>query len=144
MTGARSGSVAYAQHVSGEDINYDRNAGGNSGTISVTPETAALAAAGAIYAKAFLETLGQRSGDGLAALSKQLGELVRLRRPKGKPSRYLIGIEGATTIIIVTEDLPDEARLALLDLDVTADGVRGKTLRWDSQASAWCADSPEG
>ncbi len=33
--------------------------------------------------------------------------------------------------------MPDEARLAVLDLDVTADVVRGQVLRWDSSASAW-------
>jgi hypothetical protein len=29
----------------------------------------------------------------------------------------------------ITDGMPDEARLALLDLDVTAEDVRGKTLR---------------
>ena len=35
--------------------------------------------------------------------------------------------------MVVTDDLPDEARLALLDLDVTADDLRGKLLRWDQK-----------
>jgi len=119
--------------------NVTGNPGGNNGYITISPETAALTAAGAIYAKAFLETLGQRSGDGMAALAKRFGELVRLRSRKGEQG-YLIGIEGATAVVLVTEDLPDEARLALLDLDVTAEEVRGKYLRWDGTARAWRPD----
>lgn len=38
---------------------------------------------------------------------------------------------------MVTADLPDEARLALLDLDVTADDVCGKELRWDTASNTW-------
>jgi hypothetical protein len=104
-------------------------------------ETVAIVTAGTIYAKAFLETLGQRSGEGVADLSKRMGEVVRKRRFRRKG--YLVGIMGATAILIVTEDLPDEARLALLDLDVTAEDVRGKTLRWDNEAMAWRAGGTE-
>jgi hypothetical protein len=107
------------------------------------PAMTGIVAASVIYAKALLETLGQRSGDGLADLSKRLGELVRARERQGKQDGYLIGIEGATAMLIVTEDLPDEARLAVLDLDVTAEDVRGKTLRWDNEAMAWRPDGSE-
>ena len=31
----------------------------------------------------------------------------------------------------------------MLDLDVTADEVRGKTLRWDDDAKVWRADSAD-
>jgi hypothetical protein len=111
------------------------------GDIHFSTEAVAMAACAAIYGKAFLETLGQRTGEGVADLAKRLGEVARWR--KGKQAGYLIGIEGATAILIVTEDLPDEARLALLDLDVTAEDVRGKTLRWNSEAVAWRPDDSE-
>jgi len=104
--------------------------------LTFTPDQLAAVAAASIFAKAFLETLGKRAGDGLADLLVQ----TRIRR-KGKPDETQIGADdGSTATIAITEDTPDEARLALLDLDVTDDAVRGKVLRWDSSTSAWRPD----
>jgi hypothetical protein len=106
--------------------------------LSLTPENLALATAAAIYAKTFLETLAKRHADALEDLVE-----TRIRR-KGKPDEYRIGVEdGSAATIAITEDTPDEARLALLDLDVTADELRGKLLRWDSSTSAWRPDPDE-
>jgi hypothetical protein len=120
--------------------------GGSNGDLHIylSPETAAFATAAAIYSKAFLETLGQRTGEGVANLSMRVGDLVRARiRKRGEPDEYLIGLDGgATAIIVVTEDTPDEARLALLDLDVTAPELRGKYLSWSKGAEAWLAVEP--
>jgi hypothetical protein len=100
--------------------------------LSLTPENLALATAATIYAKTFLETLAKRHADALEDLVE-----TRIRR-KGKPDEYRIGVDdGSAATIAITKDTPDEARLALLDLDVTADELRGKLLRWDSSASAW-------
>lgn len=89
--------------------------------------------AASIYSKAFLEALAKRHADGVA-------DLVRERfRKKGTTTELQIGVDdGSATTVIVTGDLPDEARLALLDLDVTAYELRGKLLRWDRATSAWC------
>jgi hypothetical protein len=97
------------------------------------------ATAVAIYSKAFLETLGKRTADGVADSPKRVGDLVRRRiRRKGEiVERHISTGDERAAIIVVTDDLPDEARLALLDLDVTDEAVRGKLLRWDSNASAW-------
>lgn len=46
-------------------------------------------------------------------------------------------LERSRALVVVTDDLPDEARLALLDLDVTAPELRGKLLRWDEAAGEW-------
>jgi len=99
---------------------------------SITPEQLALVAAVSIYSKAFLEALAKRHADAVA-------DLVRKRfRKNGKDTELEIGLDGDTAAkIVVTADTPDEARLALLDLDVTADDLRGKLLRWDGSASAW-------
>lgn len=87
--------------------------------LSLTSENLALAAAATIYAKTFLETLAKRHADALEDLVE-----TRIRR-KGKPDEYRIGVDdGSAATIVITEDMPDEARLALLDLDVTADAVR--------------------
>ena len=104
-------------------------------------EMAAVVAAVAIYAKAFLETLGQRTGDGVANLPKWLADVIRVRRRarEGKPDEYIVGTEDEPTMIVVTKDTPDEARLALLDLDVTEE-LWGKTLRWNDTARAWLPD----
>jgi len=104
-----------------------------------SPELLALVGATALYAKAFLETLAKRHADALEDLVE-----TRIRR-KGKPDEYRIGVDdGSAATIAITEDTPDEARLALLDLDVTADEVRGKLLRWDSSAAAWRPDPADG
>lgn len=131
---------------SGQNINIGQISSGHvhvggGNQVIVSPETAVLATAAAIYSKAFLETLGHRTGEGVANLSKRVGGLVRARvKRRGSPVEYLIGLDGgATAIIVVTDDTPDEARLALLDLDVTAPELRGKYLSWSKGAGAWLA-----
>ena len=104
----------------------------------LTAEKIALVTAAVIYSKAFLEALAKRHADAVADL------LHRRVRRNGKETEAEIGLDGdATANIVVTAGTPDEARLALLDLDVTADEVRGKLLRWDSSVSAWRPDPDE-
>jgi hypothetical protein len=93
---------------------------------------APLMAATTIYSKAFLETLGKHNAGALT-------DAVRTRiRENGKTRELLVGPEdGAAATLVITASTPDEARLALLDLDVTAEDVRGKLLRWDEEAMAW-------
>lgn len=40
-------------------------------------------------------------------------------------------------MVVLVEGMSDLAWLALFDLDVTAEELRGKTLRWDSDTSTW-------
>jgi hypothetical protein len=114
-----------------------------SGIIAISPEAVMYGAAVAIFGKAFLETLGSRTGESAANLPGRVVDLVRARkRRSGKTETYLsVGSSAAT--IVVTEDLPDEARLALLELDVTTAEVRGKQLFWDSHSQAWVARKEE-
>ena len=95
------------------------------------------------FCSAFLQALGQRAGNSVANLPKQASDLIRKRvRRRGQPDEYHISAQGdATATIVITASTPDEARLAVLDLDVTADEVRGKILRWDNEAMAWRPDS---
>ena len=106
---------------------------------SLTPEQVLVCVAASIYGKAFLETLAKRHADGIA-------DLVRKRfRKNGKTPEVHIGVDnGEAATIVVTGDLPDEARLALLDLDVTSEELRGKLLCWDSATSAWLSVQGEG
>jgi hypothetical protein len=112
---------------------------------SATPEMIALATATAIFSKAFLETLGNRAGEGAASLPRRVRDLVRTRH-HGKDGREEVYVEAGFkwATVVVTQDLPDEALVALIDLDVTAEALRGKLLRWDVTAGAWCPDDDEG
>jgi hypothetical protein len=105
---------------------------------SASPEQFLLVAAIAIYSKAFLETLAKHNADGLI-------EAVRARfRKNGKTRELLVGPEdGSAATLVITSKTPDEARLALLDLDVTAEELRGKTLRWDEKTMTWRPDDSE-
>jgi hypothetical protein len=91
------------------------------------------------FSAAFVQALGQRAANGTAKLPERISDLVRTRvRRKGKPGEYHIGVgDGSAATIALTEDTPDVARFALLDLDLTADEVRGKLLRWDSNEWVW-------
>lgn len=99
----------------------------------VTPEELLIATPVIIFAKAYLEALGRRAGEGTADLVKG----IRFRRKRGTGETRLGIDSGAAATVVVTEDLPDEARLALLDLDVTAPELRGKVLRWDAATAVW-------
>ena len=79
-------------------------------------------------------------------MTKILGDRFTARqvRKKGKPDEAVIGFKGKeAAMIVVTHDLPDEARLALIDLDFSAEAVRGRVLRWDAEAAAWLPDDQE-
>jgi hypothetical protein len=86
-----------------------------------------------IFAKAYVETLAKYAGDETIDLLKRMH--IRWKR---QTNEALIEVdEGAAATVFITEGLPDEARLALLDVDVTAEELRGKLLRWDPATAAW-------
>lgn len=75
-----------------------------------------------------------------SALGKALGEVTATALKRIDTLRYLLDDHLQAPNAAAVElhpDLPDEARLALLDLDPTAPDVRGKTLRWDPARAAW-------
>lgn len=86
---------------------------------------APLLAGAAIYFKTFLETLAKHNAEALI-------DAVHTRvRKNGKTIAFLVGADGdAIAKFAVIGDLPDAARLALLDPDVIAEALRGKILRW--------------
>jgi hypothetical protein len=110
-----------------------------------SPEAVAVGFVAGQFLTAFVQALGKRAGDAAADLPRNWADLMLRRiRKQGQPDEFPIGPgDGSAATIVVTDDTPDEARLALLDLDVTGDDVRGKTLRWDNEAMTWRADDPE-
>ncbi|MEW1734377.1 hypothetical protein AB0346_00300 [Nocardia beijingensis] len=101
----------------------------------------AVAPAAAVFGKAFLEALGERAADSAAALPARLRQrwFRRARRWHGDVEVVtVLDIENVdAAAILVTADLPDEARLALLDLDPTEAAMHGKVLGWDVEGQQW-------
>lgn len=91
-----------------------------------------LLAAVIIYSKAFLETLAKHHAEALI-------DAVQTRiRKNGQTRELLVGPEdGSAAILVITPTTPDEARLAVLDLDVTTEELRGRLVHWDEKAAAW-------
>ncbi|MBF6168704.1 hypothetical protein IU486_28765 [Streptomyces gardneri] len=101
----------------------------------------AVAPAATVFGKAFLEALGQRAADGAAALPSKLRQrwFQRARRSHGDVEVVtVLDIENLNAAaILVTTGLPDEARLALLDLDPTEPALHGKVLEWNLSSQQW-------
>lgn len=95
----------------------------------------------AIYAKTLIEALATRSADGITALPGK----VRQRWFRRGTRRVAVVLEpenGHSAAILVTADLTDDARLALLDLDLTHESMRGKILAWDENVRRWVSTEP--
>lgn len=82
------------------------------------------------YAKAVGKKLGETIGNLLSRLS--LDSVVKLTQ--GRP--IVIGTDHAVAVEF-DPNLPDEARLALLDLDVTDPQIQGTVLQWNATAGQW-------
>ncbi len=92
--------------------------------------------AGFTFLRAYCEELGKRFGGSTADWLSKLR--VRRHRMKSKAARLEVPVNGVTTYFEIADDgLPDEAKLALIDLDLTAEGIRGHRLRWDAEAQTW-------
>ncbi|WP_378739147.1 hypothetical protein [Nocardia brasiliensis] len=108
----------------------------------------ALAPLAAVYGKAFLERLAERTADGVMdAPGKLRRRWLRRRRPGSRTPDIAAVLEtedGRGAAILVTADLPDEARLALLDLNPADPALRGRILGWDNDLRQWVPIDPDG
>lgn len=103
-----------------------------------------VAAAAAVRAGgAFLDGLGRSLGEWCAEWIKKLHivQIVRVwaRRPPHGRNPEASWIYRGITIYLPSagEHLPDEAYLALIDLDLSDQQLQGKTLHWDPHKNAW-------
>ena len=94
-------------------------------------------AAGALgpFVTAFCAELGKRLGGTTADWVSK----VRRRKKLGDASEaeLIVRVDDAGTVLVLEENLPDEARLAFLDLDLKAPMIRGHQLRWSADSQAW-------
>jgi hypothetical protein len=103
------------------------------------PEVVEIVLASAIlgqpFWKAYCTELGKRLGGSTADWAAR----IRARNRRRGKADMIIPVDGAVTIIEISNELTDEARLALIELDPTAEGVHGQRMKWDTEAQAWIA-----
>jgi hypothetical protein len=99
-----------------------------------------IAAAAAIFkvlgtfGDAYLSRLGQILAESTPAIVKR----IRLRRyPVHNTGRLMIRTDRSTIVFEFDGDLSDEAKLALIDIDLTDDSLQAATLRWDAARGQW-------
>jgi hypothetical protein len=107
-------------------------------------ETAAVAAATTAvvpYVQAIAAELGKRTVEVAPKVYRGISCRLRFRGRGNKAlveaAEIEVKLDSEVTTVVLTKELPDEARLMLLDLDLTSDKFRGKALRWDDAAGAW-------
>lgn len=91
------------------------------------------------FTEAFAAKLGERLGESTASA---IGR-IRLLLDRGNNHNELDIVMRGRTTLILPENFTDEAKLAAIELDVTADGIHGAVLHWDSVTGQWKSDSPE-
>ena len=96
----------------------------------------------------FLEAFAAKLGDQLGeSFPKVISRIKVVRNPRRKSflgwfggkqfiEIYVPNGRGAT-LLELPDELTDEAKLAIIDLDVSADDVRGKRLRWEPASGKW-------
>lgn len=87
------------------------------------------------FVTAFCTELGKRFGGSISDWASK----IRLRQKASVPSEadLLVELDNVVTVVELEKDLPDEARLAFLDLDLKAPAIRGRRLRWNAEGQAW-------
>jgi hypothetical protein len=87
------------------------------------------------FVNAFCAELGKRFGGTVADWTSRV--YLRRRRDDSKKADLVVEVNNGVTVVELEEGLTDEARLALLDLDIEAEAMRGQRLRWDTTAGVW-------
>ncbi|KAF2776541.1 hypothetical protein [Streptomyces sp. OM5714] len=90
------------------------------------------------FVESFAGKLGERLSESAVAAAGRL-RLLWDRR-SGRRELDVLTPDGRTTLVL-PDDFDDAARLAAIELDLGADGVRGAELHWDADAGTWCPAS---
>jgi hypothetical protein len=93
------------------------------------------------FVTAFCTELGKRFGGTVADWVSHM----RIRPKPGESTgdELVVEVDDSVTVIEFNDDLPDEAKLLLLDLDVEAEGIRGNRLTWNAAARVWISRKSE-
>ncbi len=127
------GEVAPTRDDAGRDVNGLHT----QYCINFATVTQVAAGAGlATFLRGYIEALAARSGDVTFDWLKK----PHIRTTSKGKSDVEVRINGAITTFEVADDMPDEARLALIDLDLTSEQWRGHRLKWDGKA--WVRNDP--
>lgn len=87
------------------------------------------------FAEAFATKLGERLGESTASAISRIRLLWNHKNDR--KDLDVVMPDQTTTTLVLPEDFTDAARLAAIDLDVNAEGVRGSELHWDAPAGRW-------
>jgi hypothetical protein len=88
---------------------------------------------------AFCTELGKRLGGTVADWSSRIKVHVRHRRGNSATVALDVVMGDEVTTLVLPEPFTDEARLALIELDIDSEAVCGHRYAWDAQAQAWVA-----
>ncbi len=103
-----------------------------------TPEEILAGAAALWFLGKLADAYISKLADILAETTVTAVKRIRLRRKVAEAEQLTIQVPyDVTTVFLPKGDLPEEAKLAFIDLDPTADGVRGKVLYWNAEARVW-------
>ena len=111
---------------------------------SVSTDQVILAFLALNVCQPFLQTLSQRAANAVADLPGQVARVIRKHvKRQGQPDEIHMSLEdGAIPWIALTANMTDEAWLALFEMDIMAEELRGKVLRWDEKAGPGVPMSP--
>ncbi|MFD4904219.1 hypothetical protein [Kitasatospora purpeofusca] len=87
------------------------------------------------FVEAFAAKLGERLGESAVAAAGRLRLLWNHRDGRGDLDVLTPGSQRTT--LVLPEDFDDAARLGAIELDVSADGIRGAELHWDAATGTW-------
>ncbi|MEF2528999.1 MULTISPECIES: hypothetical protein [Streptomyces] len=86
------------------------------------------------FVESFAGKLGETLGESAVAAA---GRLRLLWDRRSVRRDFDVVMPGERTTLVLPEHFDDAARLAAIDLDLEADGVRGAELHWDADAGTW-------
>lgn len=113
----------------------------SNGNVDVAIETLIAVQGLSPLLTAFAKKLGDELGDGATILIKAWmhrgSAIVRARVHRGSGPVQTELPEHVEVLCAISSDTPDEARLALLDIDPTAPELRGATLHWNAEHNQW-------
>lgn len=107
------------------------------------------------FLEAFAKKLGEDLGESTTTAARRLSARLRggrtfVEAELPDEAEQLDGFEefelpaSPSITIVLDSDTPDEARIALLYLDMTRPDLRGKTLGWNRETKMWqIANAPE-